>query len=301
VLSDPGHREALLADLTTAQERAEKLKSNGARWQHQLSDGLSDLSSDVMFDLKTRLKDAIEQTDTLIESNNPATIWDELEALTERAVREAIVANFELLRERTESLTSIVDENFESDSSDISSLMKLGPSDPAARQLAGKTEPASFGKAVGGALTGLRGTYSGMMMFNMLGGMLGLTVIAPVTIVLGVFMGGKAVKGERVRQLNAARQSARQSIRKFVDAASTETAKSIQDSVKQIQRTLRDHYSERARRLQRSTAESLAAAQNALKHDAVDTTRIADLQAEVRRLHLLNERADRLVSAEVSP
>jgi len=300
VLNDPARRDALLEDLTHAQERAEKLKSGGARWQHQLSDGLSDLSSDVMFDLKTRLRAAIEQTDALIESNNPSTVWDELETLTERAVREAIVANFELLRERTESLTSTVDENFESDSSEISSLVRLGPSDPAARDLAGKTEPASFGKAVGGALTGLRGTYSGMMMFNMLGGMLGLTVIAPVTIVLGVFMGGKAVKGERERQLNAARQSTRQSIRKFVDAASAETTKNIQDSVKQIQRTLRDHYNERARRLQLSTAESLTAAQNALKRDAVDATRVADLQAEVRRLHLLKERADELVSTGVS-
>jgi len=296
VLHDPTRRDVLLEDLTKAQERAEKLKSSGAQWQHQLADGLSDLSSDVMFDLKTRLKDAIEQTDTLIESNNPATIWDELETLTERAVREAMVGNFELLRERAESLIAIVDENFESDSSDISSLMKLGPSEQAARQLTGKTEPASFGKAVGGAATGLRGTYSGMMMFNMLGGMLGLTVIAPVTIVLGVFMGGKAVKGERERQLKAARQSARQSIRKFVDAASTETTKNIQDSVKQIQRTLRDHYSERARRLQRSTAESLAGARMALKRDGAGTTRVADLQAEIRRLHLLKERADQLVS-----
>ncbi len=301
VLTDPKRQELLLEDLTRARERAENLRSSGARWQHQLSDGLSDLSSDVMFDLKTRLREAIEKTDALIEANNPATIWDELEALTERAVREAIVSNFELLRERTELLTAIVDQNFETDSSEIANLMRIGPAEPTDHQLAGKTEPASFGKALGGAITGLRGTYSGMMMFNMLGGMLGLTVLAPVTIVLGVFMGGKAVKGERERQLNAARQSARQSIRKFTDAASTETTKSIQDSVKQIQRTLRDHYGELARRLQRSTAESLAAAQGALKQDAAGSTRVADLEAEVRRLHLLRDRADQLATTVVAP
>jgi len=298
VLTDPDRRVALLNSLQEAREQAEKLKSDGARWQHQLSDGLGDLSSDVLFDLKTRMRAVLDQADKLIEENDPAGIWDELEDLAERAVREAMVANYEMLHERTEALTAAVDENFTSESVDITSLVSADPSGPTDAELGGKVAGVSFSTVVGGAFTGLRGSYSGMMMFNMLGGMLGLTVIAPVTIVLGVFMGGKAVKGERKRQLTAARQSARQSIRKYVDAASTQTNKSIQDSLKQIQRGLRDHYSERARRLQRSTADSLAAAQKALKSDTTDVGRVADLEAEIERLRRLRKRAEQIASSE---
>jgi len=299
VLTDPAKQVALLQELDEARRRADRLKSGGARWQHALSDGVADLASDVMFDLKTRMGEVIEQADELIDNNAPSSIWDELEALTERAVREAVVANFEVLRNRTDDLISMVDVHFEDGASEIRDITNTGPAELTDLKLGSKASGSSFAGAVGGALTGLRGSYSGMLMFNMLGGILGLAAIAPVTMVLGVFMGGKAVRGERKRQLTVARQSARQSIRKYVDAAAGQSGKETQDSLKRIQRSLRDYYGERARRYQLSTTAALSAAQNALRSAGDSTPRIADLDAEIQRIDALRQQAHLLVQPEV--
>lgn len=298
VLTDPETRAQIIADLETATRSAEQLKSSGSRWQQTLSDGLSDLTSDVMFDLRTRLRGVTEQTDALIDENDPSAIWDEFQALAERSVREAIVGNFEFLRTRADELAAQVEAHFGDGEDSVEDLLAVGPADVETLDLsADDNASGGLGATVTSTLTALRGSYSGILMFNMLGGMIGLSAIAPVTIALGVFMGAKALRGERQKQLAAARQSAKQSVRKYLESVTNQVTKDSQDTLKQVQRTLRDRYSERATRLQRSVADALKAAQQAARTDESErTSRIADIDAELARLQELAKMAAALAT-----
>ena len=59
-------------------------------------------------------------------------------------------------------------------------------------------------------MAALRGSYGGLLMFGMLGRMAGLAMANPATIIIGLFMGRSALKGEKERQLAMRRGQARQ-------------------------------------------------------------------------------------------
>ena len=104
-----------------------------------------------------------------------------------------------------------------------------------------------------------------------------------------------------MRRLAAARQSAKQSLRKFVDDASARITKENQDTVKSVHRALRDTYPERLQILQRTTTESLAAAQKgATTGKAAAAVRVKNIAAELERLEKLRAHIATLL-AETSP
>ncbi len=108
-------------------------------------------------------------------------------------------------------------------------------------------------------------------MFGMLGrmaGLAGLAVANPATIIIGLFMGRKALRDEKERQLTVRRNQARQALRKYTDEVGFVVGKDSRDTLRRVQRQLRDHYAARAEELHRSTGEALAAAQQAARSDA---------------------------------
>jgi hypothetical protein len=129
-------------------------------------------------------------------------------------------------------------------------------------------------------------------MFGMLGRMAGLAMMNPATIVIGIFMGRQAMKSEKDRALNQRRGQAKQAHRKYTDEVSFVVGKDARDTLRRVQRQLRDLFAARAEELHRSTSEALTAAQNAVKSDeATRQNRLRDVDAELARLGKLSKRA----------
>jgi hypothetical protein len=122
--------------------------------------------------------------------------------------------------------------------------------------------------------------------------MAGLAMANPATIVIGLFMGRKALRDEKERQLQMRRSQAKQAHRKYTDEVGFVVGKDSRDTMRRVQRQLRDFFSSRAEELHRSTQESLNAAQQAAKSDqATRQQRLRDVKAEIERIGSLRKRA----------
>jgi hypothetical protein len=93
------------------------------------------------------------------------------------------------------------------------------------------------------------------------------------------------LRDEQERQLTIRRTTAKNAVRKYLDEAQFLAGKEQRDTLRRVQRQLRDHYNTRAEELHRSVAEATGAAAQALKADeATRTKRLKDVQSELQRI-----------------
>jgi hypothetical protein len=117
-------------------------------------------------------------------------------------------------------------------------------------------------------------------------------VLTPIGVGIGLVMGRKGMADEKKRHLMSRQAQAKNAVRKYCDEVSFAVGKDSRDTVRRVQRQLRDFYATRAEELNRSTAEALRASQDAAKQDeAQRQARARDLTAELTRLKELRERA----------
>jgi hypothetical protein len=292
-LDDPDQAQQVVDNLTELKAKAERLKSGVSKWQQTLSDGVIDLQADVDHDLRGRLRQVTRQADAALDASDPADTWDEFQAWLYRRVAEDVVHNYTFLHTRAQELTARVAEHFGEDGSDI--VVELDVANPT-EVLTGvdaNTDVDLMKMGVGGqGLSALKGSYGGMLMFGMLGNMIGLAIANPATVVIGLFMGRSALRGEKDRQLNMRRNQARQAHRKYTDEVGFVVGKDSRDTLRRTQRRMRDFFAARAEELHRSTSGALAAAQQAVKSDASSRQkRLRDVDAELKRIAVLRDKA----------
>jgi hypothetical protein len=144
----------------------------------------------------------------------------------------------------------------------------------------------------GNALSAVRGSYGGLLMFGMFGQMVGLALLNPLTIVIGLGMGRSALKTERKRHLQMRQQQAKIAARKYLDDVSVEVGKVSRDTCRRVQRTLRGEFSDRADSLQQSIRETITTAEATAKRAGSEhQQRLADVEAEITRLTALRTKA----------
>ncbi|MEM9513741.1 MAG: dynamin family protein [Actinomycetota bacterium] len=296
VLVDPSTIEGARVTLQEASDRAAAVRSGAARWQTALNDGVQDLNGDIDHDLRSRFREINKQVEERLDDEDPAQVWDEFEPWLRRVAAEAVASNYRLLHERAEQLARAVGELFMLD--EQASLIDLdlpAPTDFIGTVDIDADDPTTAPGAVSQALGALRGSYGGMMMFGMLGTVVGITMILPVTLGLGAVMGAKQIRDDRGRALTQRRQQARQVARTFVDEVSFAVSKESRDLLRRVHRDLRDTYAERAQELVASAQSALDAANRASTADeSTRTARLADVEAELARLAALADRAARL-------
>ena len=291
-LEDPERAQALAAEFEEARQRAEELKGRAARWQITLSDGVADLSADVDHLLRGRMRTITREAEETIDSQDPGTIWDEFEAWLRRRVTHDVAATYLELSTRTTELSSRVADHFGEGGAAIEVV--LDAEAPLGRAAGidsrGTIDPTKLGLA-GGTMTAMRGSYSGFLMFGMLGQLAGLTLLNPATAVVGLLMGRKAFRDEKQRQLTVKRQQAMAAVRQFVDEATFQVGKELRDSLRHVQRELRDAYTLRADELSRSLTDALTAAKSALRSGEEERAeRLRNVRAELARIDALTER-----------
>jgi hypothetical protein len=140
-------------------------------------------------------------------------------------------------------------------------------------------------------MVALKSAYGGALMFMMLGTMTGIA-LGPISVGIGLVMGAKGLRDEKKRQLQNRRTQAKNAVRRYCDEVSFVMGKDSRDTLRRVQRQLRDYYSGLAEELARSNQDALTAATEGAKRTQTERdSRLRDLDAEVTRLRQLRQRA----------
>ena len=146
------------------------------------------------------------------------------------------------------------------------------------------------GRVAGTAIVGLRGAQSGMVMFGTItrlapAGVAAVMLSNPVTIGLGAAFAGMQLLDAHRRRLAALRQQAKTHIRQFLDDVQFEVGNTIGQSVREIQRGLRDDFTAAIDGLARMYADMATQAQRAAEADKTQAAaRSAELRAQLDQL-----------------
>ena len=296
---NPEQLEALIRRLTAAEQRATSLKERSARWQQTLNDGVADLNADIDYDLRDRLREIIREAEEALESGDPTKTWDQFANWLQQAAASAASANFVWATQRARHLAGRVARHFDDEREQLLPALRTEPADPFRPVRAPMVRPAeklSIGK---GALTGLRGGYMGMLMFGMLGTLVGFaSIVNPLSIGAGLLLGGKSIGEERKRLVTKRQNDAKLALRKYIDDVTFHVGKDSRDMLRGMQRDLRDHFTTIAEQLKRSLQESLQAAEKSVKETRGERdARLAEIEQELRILNAVDQHARNLVPA----
>lgn len=304
-LNDPHTRDRLTAELERRKQEAQDALQQTALWQQVLNDGIADLTADVDHDLRQRFRNITFHTERVIDAGDPTLHWAEIGAELEDAVATAVGDNFVWAYQRAEALAADVARTFKEAGLDAVRMPTIDARDMGAElgafnslaQLEAK--PLKLGHKV---VTGMRGSYGGVLMFGMLTSFAGLGMFNPLSLGAGFVLGRKAYKEDMENRMLRVRNDAKTNVRRFVDDVAFAVGKESRDRLKGIQRQLRDHYREIANQTTRSLNESLQATLTAAKlQENERNVRIKELDRQVNILRQVLDHADRLSASVAAP
>lgn len=299
-INDPGERERLTSDLERRKQEAQDALAQSALWQQVLTDGIADLTADVDHDMRARFRAITQHTEQVIDGCDPTHHWAEIGGELEDAIATAVGDNFVWAYQRADALAQEVARNFEE-----AGLGAVEMPNVDARQIG-----ASFGefkslarleakpiKAGHKVVTGMRGSYGGVLMFGMLTSFAGLGMFNPLSLGAGLVLGRKAYKEDMENRMMRVRNEAKVNMRRFVDDVSFVVSKESRDRLKGVQRQLRDHYRDIANQATRSLNESLQATLSAAKLEENErNTRVAELERQLNILRQVTEHSVNLAT-----
>jgi Dynamin family len=300
-LEDPEGTPQRIADLEAARERADVQRRRSARWQVTLNDGMTDLIADMEHDLRDRLRHIQREAEDAIDQGDPGPVWDQFVEWLQQRVASAVSDTFVWTNERSQWLSEHVAELFTEDEASLPVLQvdsTDGVLDPVHQ--ASELDPGYLGP-MQKVLIGMRGSYGGVLMFGLLTGIVGMSLINPISVGAGVLLGAKAYKEDKEARLKRRQADAKAIVRRQIDDVIFQVGKQLKDRLRVVQRATRDHFTDLAEEHHRSLGESLAAAQKAAATFTTERqSRTRELTASIRRVDALATAARSLVP-EASP
>ena len=274
----------VLRDLTAAEARATALKERSARWQQTLNDGVADLNADIDYDLRDRLREIVRAAEESISSGgDPTRTWDQFAQWVRQSAVAAASANFVWATQRARWLAARVAEHFDEERTEVLPALRFeqaGGLNAVRDMTVGDPESFSVGRKL---LTGVKGGYSGLLMFGMFGTLVGLSLLNPVSIGAAVLLGRRSIGDERKRIVTKRQNDAKNALRRYIDDVTFHVGKDSRDMLRGVQRVLRDHFTTRAEEMKRSLQESLKAAEKAAKASKAERDkRLAELDAQIK-------------------
>lgn len=295
-LRDPEAAAAAVAGLQRARASAEEMQKRSSKWQQTLNDGITDLASDIDHDLRDRLRVITREAEEAVDGGDPGKDWPQIGEWLEDQIASAVGDNFVWAHERSLWLAETVARHFAETAdahlpavniSDIDGVM-----DPVTSL--GDLESGRMG-ITSKVLVGMRGSYGGVLMFGLITTMMGLALLNPISLGAGVLLGSKAYKDDKESRVLKRRADAKVAIRKFTDDVSFQVGKESKDRLRQVQRLLRDHFTEMADQTMRSVSDSLRAAQESASVATSErSTRTAELEQTLKKIASLRSVAQRL-------
>jgi replication fork clamp-binding protein CrfC len=300
-LTDPETSGRLKEELERRKEDAQEALQQTALWQQVLNDGIADLTSDIDHDLRARFRAITQHTEKVIDECDPTNHWAEIGTELEEAVATAVGDNFVWAYQRAEALAEEVGRTFVEAGLEAVKMPQID-----AREMgAGFSELKSLAKleakpirAGDRAVSGLRGSFGGVLMFGMLTSLAGLGMFNPLSLGAGAVLGRKAYKEEMENRMLRIRSEAKMNMRRFVDDVSFVVGKESRDRLKGIQRQIRDHYRGIANQATRSLNESLQATLTAAKLEENErNSRVAELERQLNILGQVTDHANKIATA----
>lgn len=291
-LQNPERTPEIVARLEATKARADELRRNSSRWQITLNDGATDLIADMEHDLRDRLRTIQREAEDAIDEGDPGPVWDELVEWFEQRVSSAVTDTFVWTQERAQWLAAKVARHFTEEEVALPRIHV----DDTREVLDSVDEMSDLDSGRLGAMQkfyiGLRGSYGGVLMVGIITGIVGMSIINPLSLAAGAVIGRKAYKEDQENRLQRRRNEAKGLIRRQVDEIIFQVGKQLRDRLRLVQRITRDHFTAIADEHHRSLADSVIAAQKAANMFASERDRrVQELRRDLQKVDALSARA----------
>lgn len=293
VLTDPACLDEVVSRLADATSHLELLRGPGSRWSILVADQMADLSNGTSHRFRRAMRDVSSSMEESIELLKSSEDWDELARRLQTDVADAVADVFVGVERGARSTRDAVIELIGEASSEAWGLSSERERVELAAMWKDKgIDPISHrgGQRLGSALVGLRGAQSGIVMFGMMSrflpvGTAALMMSNPVTIGIGAAFAGMQLADAHKRKIALRRQQARSNVRQYLDEVQFAIGNELSEVMRDVQRNIRDEFTQRIAELMRTYTETAQQAQRAAK-DGGDAarTRVAALEPLLARV-----------------
>ncbi|WP_346535367.1 dynamin family protein [Micromonospora sp. DPT] len=292
-----------ISRLHAAQREVDELRRCSTRWQNTLADEMADLLSDIEYDLRDRTRQILRMVDEAFDTADPLVSWDTFQEWLQRSLVEAAEANHEWLAQRCDFAARRVAGNFARYGYDVLPPWSMTvPADLVDRLPEMERPTIDRFTASQKVITGMKGSYGGLLMFGLAMTLAGMPMINPVSIGAGALFGGKSIRDESRQLLRRRQASAKTAIQRHVDDFFVRTTKDCRDTARQVQRMLRDHFTALTEELQEAIVQSFRTAKQAADTDAAAREqRQREIRLKMSRLAAVYEQAQQLTAARPAP
>ena len=284
----PEDTPRMIAELEAAKARADEFRSRSARWQVTLSDGISDLIADMEHDLRDRLRTVQREAEAAIDEGDPGPIWANFVEWLEQRVVSVVSETFVWTDERSRWLAESVADMFDEGSARIPAIdvaNTRGVLDPIDTLPDIDTGHMSAAEKI---YIGVRGSYGGVLMVGLATGLIGLTLINPLSLLAGVLVGRRAYREDMTSRLARRQNEAKNQVRRYIDEVIFQVGKQLRDRLRLVQRLSRDHFGALAEELHVSVTQALnAARQSANVYTEQRDERVTQLRTKLGQLESL--------------
>jgi hypothetical protein len=292
-----------MSRLRAAQREVDELRRCTTRWQNALGDEMADLISDIEYDLRDRTRQILKVVDEAFDTADPLTSWDSFQEWLEASLVEAAKANREWFVQRCDWIAQRVADNFARYGRDALPAWSMTGSEDLADQLPTLDRPLiDRFTASHKLITGMKGSYGGVLMFGLATTLAGMPMINVVSVGAGAVFGGKSIWDESRSLLKRRQSMVKSAVQRYVDDHFVRVTKECRDTARQVQRILRDHFAALTEELQEAIVQSFRSAKQAADADAaVREQRQREIQQKMTRLAAVYEQAQRLGTTRGGP
>ncbi|SDH60170.1 dynamin family protein [Microbacterium pygmaeum] len=287
----PEDTPRMIAQLEDAKAKADEFRGRSSRWQITLNDGVADLISDMEHDLRDRLRKVMREAENAIDEGDPGPIWDQITEWLDQRISAAVSETFVWTDERSRWLSEEVAELFIEGEGELP-VIQVGDTEGVLDAVDSIAHLDSGQMGAGEKIfIGVKGSYGGVLMVGLATGLVGLSLINPISLLAGVLVGRRAFREDMGSRLNRRRFEAKNLVRRHIDEVQFQVGKQLKDRLRIVQRSARDHFGSIADELHRSLSDSvLAAKQAAGTFAAGREERIKVLNAQIQQIETLRAR-----------
>ncbi|HCT78933.1 MAG TPA: GTP-binding protein [Micromonosporaceae bacterium] len=272
-IDDSAPGSGTMSKLHDAQRAVEDLRRCTVKWQNTLNDEMAGLISDLEYDLRDRTRKILTNVDEMFDKADPLNHWDTFADWLEDNLIEAAEANYGWMVQRCDSITRRVADHFLPYGYGYEALPTWSvkvPDDLAERvPIIEKPFIEKF-TPTQKLFTGLRGSYGGLLMVGLATSLMDMHLINPYSVGAGVVFGGKTIYDESKSLLRRRQSTAKTASQRHVDEFFLRFSKDCRDTVRHMQRMLRDHFSALTEELQEALVHSFRRAKQAADADATE-------------------------------
>lgn len=273
----------------------ERRQQLSAAWQIAMGDGVTELVSQVDFDLRDRLREVMERADKEIKKANPMADWRRFDEAVRADVGEAVHANFALAGSRSQRLAEGVAAKLAGnrDGSARGVMMpKLWVEQPEeALSLVKPMEAPEAGGMFPRLINSLRGSYGGVLMVGVLTSLAGLSLISVWSVGAGLLLGAFTFWEDRKNAKDRGKSEASVAVAKLMDSVNFRVGDDLRTQLRAVHRSMRDHFTEINDQLLRAASDSYRSAVEAVQRGDQPDARAAELQSNLAELRQLQVRA----------